>query len=303
MSGTKELHEFQKIQENDAPLLIVFGQSNAHGHGTKLPPEERILSPLSNVFGLERRYNQAYDLKDVVWSGFRTEGMNLGETQDHTYCLAEGFARLWQKKTEEGFPLPPLFIIQISIGAMGIAEKERDGLNMWWPGRPKVMKSGMLSDVDISLYPLAVQILHLAVENLKRSGRNPRILGLHWNQWETEVDTGGEAVRNAPENYRRLFAGFRQAVGIPCPIWLYRPLSNVYNNPEGVAAITGMFETLAGSGEDFYLMDLTRSGLWKPERKDKGIFQADLVHYLPEVHRYFARVAMEDANARYQGYL
>lgn len=45
MSGTKELHEFQKIQENDAPLLIVFGQSNAHGHGTKLPPEERILSP------------------------------------------------------------------------------------------------------------------------------------------------------------------------------------------------------------------------------------------------------------------
>ena len=61
----------------------------------------KITEPLANVFGLHRRYNQAYGLKDVVWSGFVTEGMNLGETQDHTCCLSESFAKIWQKRYSE----------------------------------------------------------------------------------------------------------------------------------------------------------------------------------------------------------
>lgn len=89
------------FQETDAPVLFVFGQSNAHGNGARLPESEKITEPLANVFGLHRRYNQAYGLKDVVWSGFVTEGMNLGETQDHTCCLAESFAKIWQKRYSE----------------------------------------------------------------------------------------------------------------------------------------------------------------------------------------------------------
>lgn len=178
-----------KIKPNDAPILIVFGQSNAHGHGTHLPSNEEIRVPLTNVFGLDCEHNQAYGLKNVIWSGFVTEGMNLGETQNHTYCLAESFARLWQQKTDEGEPLPPLYIIQISVGAMGIAELEKDNLNMWWKKRPPVMKPGTWEELNISLYPLAIQILSLAIKNLKAAGKNPIIIGLHWNQWETEIYT------------------------------------------------------------------------------------------------------------------
>ena len=282
------------FQETDAPLLFVFGQSNAHGHGTRLPEAEKILKPLTNVFGLSCEYNQSYGLNNVVWSGFVTEGMNLGETQDHTYCLAESFARIWQKRTNAGEKLPPLYIVQISIGAMGIAEKERDGLNMWWRGRRPVMEPGTGDCVNISLYPLAQQIISLAIQNLRASGKNPLILGLHWNQWETEADTGGASVLEAEDNYRELFNGFRNAAQIPCPIWLYKPLSDVYCNPAGVKALTELFEKFVYSGEDYHMIDLTQSSYWKPGRADKGIFQEDLVHYSPEVHRYFAELMEEE---------
>ncbi len=67
-----------QFSQQDAPLLIVFGQSNAHGHGTHLPEPERIASPLKNVWGWTGRTNQRYGLKDVTWRGFLTAGMNLG---------------------------------------------------------------------------------------------------------------------------------------------------------------------------------------------------------------------------------
>lgn len=282
------------FQKTDAPLLFVFGQSNAHGHGTRLPDTEKIIKPLTNVFGLSCKYNQAYGLNDVVWSGFVTEGMNLGETQDHTYCLAESFARIWQSRSNEGENLPPLYIVQISVGGMGIAEQERDGLNMWWRGRKPVMMPGKLGTADISLYPLAVQIISLAVRNLRDSGKTPRILGLHWNQWETEADTGGTSILEAENNYRELFDGFRKAAQIPCPIWLYKPLSDVYGNPSGVKALAELFEKFVHSGEDYHMIDLTQSSYWKPERADKGIFQEDMVHYSPEVQRYFAELMAEE---------
>ena len=88
--------------------------------------------------------------------------------------------------------------------------------------------------------------------------------------------------------------GFRQAAGTACPIWLYRPLSDVYCNPSGVKALTELFEKFVRSGEDYHMIDLTKSPYWKPERADKGIFQEDLVHYSPKVHRYFAELAAEE---------
>lgn len=273
--------------ETDAPLLIVLGQSNAHGHGTHLPQTEWITNPLRNVHGLACRENQKYDLTDVEWSGFVTAGMNLGETQDNTYCLAEGFARKWQNAIDDGTKLPDLYVIQISIGAQGITEYELDGLNMWYPNRPRIMKPSSLDGVDISLYPLAVQILSLAVKNLKCQGKTPKIIGLHWNQWETEVATDGEAIEHAKKNFTEFFDGLKQATGIPTPIYLYCPLSEVYNNPKAVKAITAVFrelETLDG----FDMINLAMSPLYDTKRQDKGIFQSDLVHYSPEAQRWFA---------------
>ena len=281
-----------KIQ--DAPVLAVFGQSNAHGHGTRLEESQRITEPLANVWGLARRENQRYGLDHVVWSGFTTEGMNLGETQDHTCCLASEFSRKWQAAIGRGAQLPDLYVIQISVGAQGIAEVEDQGLNMWYPRREPIMTKGPQGIVDVSLYPLAVEILRNAVRSLKGMGKNPVFLGLHWNQWETEVQTGAEAIRYAKANYEELFDGFRKAIGKPCPIYLYRPLSDVYQNPSGVEALTRTFCQLVAEHDDMRMIDLTESPLWEPARPDKGIFMEDLVHYHEQTHRWFAQCQWND---------
>ena len=74
--------------ETKAAVVFVSGQSNAHAHGQFLAPEDRIAVPLKNVFSLDRKENQSFDITDVVWSGYTTAGKNLGESQDHTCCLA-----------------------------------------------------------------------------------------------------------------------------------------------------------------------------------------------------------------------
>jgi len=273
----------------DAPLLIVLGQSNAHGHKTRLPSSQRIVQPLRNVFGLSRTENQAYDLPDVSWSGFVSFGMNLGETQDHTCCLATEFARRWQRHIDSGnaLGLPDLYVIQISIGGQGIAEHEKFG-NMWYRNRPRVLVPGHLFEVDISLFPLTVQILEKAVANLRNAGKNPVVIGLHWNQWETEVDTGSSAVLDARENFSQTFAGFRKAIGMDFVIYLYKPLSDVYQNPLGLAAVSRILEDFARDPERYRLIDLTSSELYDETSPEKGIFQSDRVHYTCQAQRWFA---------------
>lgn len=277
------------FQKNDAPILIVFGQSNAHGHATKLPPRHQINQPLKHVFGLNRENNQAYGLRELHWSGYTSFGMNLGETQDHTVCLATEFARMWQTDIDNGIALPDLYVIQISIGSQGIAQAEQDGNNMWYPQRERIMRPGTLGTVDISLYPLAIEILSLAISGLRKKNQNPIVLGLHWNQWETEVSTGGESIDNAEQHYNRLFAGFRKAVGIPCPIFLYQPLSEVYHNPDAVGKLGALFQKYQSQGEAFSLIDLSKSNLYLPSKKKKGIFLRDGVHYSPIAQYWFAQ--------------
>ena len=280
--------------KNDVPVLIVCGQSNAHGHGTRLATHEMIMEPLRNVWGLDREKNQAYGLSQVVWNGFTSYGMNLGEVQDHTCCLATEFARSWQACIDEGMELPDLYIIQMSIGGQGIAKYEKGDHNMWYPNRPHIIRNGVLGQVDISLYPLAMEILPLAMQSIKNQAYTPRVIGFHWNQWETEVDTGGIAVEEARQNYKILFDGFRKAIGQSFPIYLYRPLSDVYNNPEGVESITRLFNELIQENNYMKMVDVSQSELFDASRLDKGIFQNDLVHYTAKVQRWFARYQWEN---------
>ena len=276
-------------QKNDIALLLVFGQSNAHGHGTRMEPGQRILKGLPNVHGLARQANQAYDLTDVSWSNFLSQGMNLGETQDHTCCLANHFARLWQQHIDRGnrLGLPDLYVIQISIGGQGIAEREDYG-NMWYPDRPKVLVGGSLGQVDISLYPLAVQIIAKSRQNLIRQGKKLRVLGLHWNQWETEVDTGGAAILDARQNYTDLFAGFRQALPEDFTIYLYQLLSRAFNDLSGIRVIEKIFTDFVAKEEGYAMIDIRQADFYDPDQPDQGIFLADLVHYSCTAQSWFA---------------
>ena len=286
------------FSKNDAPLLIVMGQSNAHAHATRLPEDEIIRTPLRNVHGLSREYNQFYDLTDVTWSGFTTGGMNLGEDQDDTCCLANVFAAKWQKAIDDGAELPDLYVIQISVGGQGIAEFEVHGWNMWYPMRAPRLKPGVFGVCDISLYPLATDILSLAMMNLITSGKTPRVIGLHWNQWETEADTGSKALNDAEANYKNLFWGFFTALGSDesgagIPLYLYRPLCETLP-PERTKKLSELFDTFTGRYADCRIMDARESGFYDDTPKTHGIFQPDGGHYLPEVHRYFAERQWKD---------
>lgn len=282
-----------KLSKDCAPLLIVMGQSNAHAHGTVLPDGEKILTPLKNVHGLSTEFNQAYGLSDITWSNFVSHDMNLGETQNHTCCLANYFAKMWQEAIDSGKDLPDLYVIQISVGAQGIAEYESRSHNMWYPLREPVMKPGNLEECDISLYPLATEILSLSVMNLMAMGKKPEVIGLHFNQWETECHTGRKALDNAKENYENLFWGFFTALGSGkdgknIPLRLYRPLCENFE-PIRIEKIAKLFDSFADTLSDCKVIDLTKTHLWNNTPITHGIFLEDGMHYTPKAHFEFAK--------------
>lgn len=290
------------FSKDSAPLLIVMGQSNAHAHGTVLPSEQRILTPLKNVHGLACEDNQAYGLSDVKWSGFVSHDMNLGETQNHTCCLANYFAKMWQDAIDSGKDLPDLYIIQISVGGQGIAEFEMTEYtpiaNMWYPLRKPVLKPGRGNECDISLYPLAVEILSLSVMNLMMAGKKPQIIGLHFNQYETECITGSNALNHAEENYENLFWGFFTALGSDktgknVPLRLYRPLTEAIGKvpipKDRTDRINEIFEGFTKKYSNCKIIDLRETALWTDEAPRHGIFRFDGIHYTPEAHFEFAK--------------
>ena len=142
-------------KETNAAVVFISGQSNAHAHGQIMKEEDRIVQQLCNVFSLDRNPNQSFDITDVVWSGFTTEGKNLGEVQDHTYCFAYYLAQLWQNAIDSGKELPDLYIVQISVGSQGIIN------GMWNPDKEKIMMPGKLGEVDISLFPWHCRSINL----------------------------------------------------------------------------------------------------------------------------------------------
>ncbi len=287
-----------KFEKNAAPILIVLGQSNAHAHGTKLPEAQVIKTPLKNVYGLSREYNQAYGLSDVTWTGFTTGGMNLGETQDDTCCLANYFAAMWQNAIDGGADLPDLYVIQISIGAQGVAQFESHNDNMWYAMREPILKPGVLGEVDISLYPLTTEILSLAYMNLMMAGKKPQVIGLHWNQWETECYTGSKAMNDAEANFKNIFWGFftalgSNAVGTGIPFYLYRALSENFE-PSRVERMNSILEGFEKNLADCRMIDLRKTSIYTDEPRTHGIFAEDGVHYLPEAHYEFAKIQWED---------
>ena len=109
MSGTE--------LKDKVAVFILLGQSNAVGHGIPMAEEDKIETPLINVFGLGRDLNQSFDNTELSWSGYTSGGMNLAENQDHTYSVANCLARQWQDEIDNGNQrnLPNLYIIQIAM--------------------------------------------------------------------------------------------------------------------------------------------------------------------------------------------
>ena len=69
-------------------IFMLFGQSNATGHGVPMSDTDIIKEPLKNVWGLNREPNQSFDTERLKFSRYTSYGMNLAENQDNTYSVA-----------------------------------------------------------------------------------------------------------------------------------------------------------------------------------------------------------------------
>ena len=286
--------------QTKAAVLFISGQSNAHAHGQFLSDADRILTPMKNVFSLDRTPNQSFDITDVVWSGYTTAGKNLGEIQDHTACLAYHFAKLWQGAIDSGEQLPDLYIVQISIGSQGLIN------GMWNRDKEKVMRPGRLGGgVDISLFPWAVQVNRLVMENLKKNGKSPEIIGWHWIGSEQEVWFDAFNRADLQERYDYFFDTILDSFGQYCPTYLYKPNVKHFCKTHDIsldaedkiaAALRQQIERHPG----VQMVDAADCPLWDENSPLRGIFAKDEAHYLPEVQKWFADRFYEEVRNRYR---
>lgn len=276
-----------------AAVFILLGQSNAVGHAVPMKEEDRICSPMKNVFGLHRDTNQKFDITKLQWRGYTSSGMNLAEEQDHTYSVANCLAQLWQDEIDSGNPcsLPDLYIIQIAIGAQGVTDKY-----MWYPDRPRKLVPGKLGTVDISLAPFTEHVLSLVRESLAEKGLTPRFL-LHWRGGEEDTTVKEEILKTGLKSvYERLFGAFYQALGekTDTVIHLFPYVERCLEmDPEGNSLksmhyINSVFETLASENENVSLFDVRRAPHYVPDTRKHGLFLEDAVHYTPQTNQWVA---------------
>ena len=244
-------------------VFMLFGQSNAVGHAMPMDEKDYINVPLKNVFGLNRDPNQSYDITELKFTGYTSFGMNLAETQDNTYSVANCLARRWQDEIDSGNPnnLPDLYIIHIAIGSQGL-------LDMWNMRREKVMKPGILGTVDISMYPLATLVLKLFKKYCEDNDLEPDYVGMHWRGGEQEVRRGIDYLEeiNLKNEYIKFFTSLRESVGYNTPIVIHKmPFEKVFTkeDPSGgclatMHYINDVFAKLSCELKDTTVFDPTR---------------------------------------------
>ena len=284
-------------------VFMLFGQSNAVGHAMPMDEKDYINVPLKNVFGLNRDPNQSYDITELKFTGYTSFGMNLAETQDNTYSVANCLARRWQDEIDSGNPnnLPDLYIIHIAIGSQGL-------LDMWNMRREKVMKPGILGTVDISMYPLATLVLNLFNKYCKDNDLEPDYVGLHWRGGEQEVRRGIDYLEeiNLKNEYIKFFTSLRACVNYDVPVVVHKmPFEKVFTkeDPSGgclatMHYINDVFAKLSNELKDTTVFDPTRCPYYDADQWDFGIFRWDLIHYQGRVNDWVAGEILEEYKKR-----
>ena len=286
------------MPRKDAAVFLLFGQSNAVGHILPMRQEDKILQPMNHVFGLSRTLNQSLTNRKLHWSGYTSFDMNLGETQDDTYSIANCLARLWQDAVDAGTDLPDLYIVHIAIGAQGITEKY-----MWYPDREPKLIPGPLGTADISLYPFSLHILSLLDSSFQQLGKSWEVLGMHWLGGHEDVTQPLELLHACLDDiYLRMFREMREAVGIRMPIVLHKldyPDRAIQSDPTGKALknmyyVSGEFEFLSRICPDVTTFDNTRAPHYLPDVCGNGMYlDVDVVHHTEQTNRWIAKTILE----------
>ena len=279
---------------------MLFGQSIAVGHDATMDPCDVIDLPLKNVFGLHRNENQSFDNEELVFSGYTSHGMNLAETQDNTYSVANCLARRWQNAVDGGENLPDLYVIHIAIGSQGV-------FGMWSPDRRPVIKPGILGVCNISMYPLAIHTIKLLNKYFAEKSLTPHYFGIHWRGGEQEIlREMSDLIPRLKEDYIRLFGGLREAIGENAPIILHRfPFASHMDkrDPSGgfmerMNYINSLFDELALELSSVSVFDATTAPFYDASVADYGILRADLIHYTGKTNDWVASQILNDYIAK-----
>ena len=281
-------------------IFMLFGQSNATGHGVPMSDTDIIKEPLKNVWGLNREPNQSFDTERLKFSRYTSYGMNLAENQDNTYSVANCLAKHWQKEIDNGADLPDLYVIQIAIGGQGV-------YGMWSPNREKKLIRGKLEDVNISLYPYSLHILSLLKEHLDRCQIEADYIGLHWRGGEQEFWQHIDNLINEDRlknTYKTLIGGWRDALKCDFPIVLHKlnfegllkGLENGKHIPS-MNYINEVYSDLCNELPNISMFDSLNAPHYDPEN-GYSLFRWDMVHYNPETNDWVAREIIKDYKAK-----
>ncbi len=278
-------------------VFILFGQSQAVGHGIPMQECDKIKVPLKNVFGLHRKNNQSFTIDELTWSGYTSSGMNLGEEQDDTYSLANCLAILWQKEIDTGKDFPDLYIIHIAIGAEGVTDRYlSDGRTrkyMWNPECERKLIPGKLGTADISLYPFSLHILSLLNDSFVKMGKEYEIFNLYWRGGENDIETPIEVLKcNLKNTYKKIFSGFYDALNKCVPLTInkivsYEGITKKYPHKETIDRmnyINELFDEYASENNNISIFDTRTAPFYKENEIGNAIFIDDLIHYRPETN-------------------
>jgi hypothetical protein len=259
-----------------------------------------IREPLKNVFGLNREPNQSFDTEKLKFTGYTSFGMNLAETQDNTYSVANCLAKRWQNDIDNGVLLPDLYIIHIAIGSQGV-------YGMWSPHRQKKLIPGKLGDCDVSMYPLAIHVLTLMKKHFEENELEPDYVGIHWRGGEQETWQHTSRLEGRLKNdYLTIFNGLRQTLECDAPIVLHRmPFVQVMKNadPSGKCLdsmnyINGLFYEMAQELPNTRVFDVRECPFYDENTWDCNIFRWDLIHYLGKTNDWVSEWILNDYKER-----
>ena len=281
-----------------AAVFILLGQSNAVGHKLPMTEEDKIVTPLKNVFGLSREQNQSYDNQALTWSGYTSHNMNLAEEQDHTYSIANCLAPQWQDAINHGTALPDLYIVQIAVGAQGVT-----GDYMWNPDYPKILVPGKLGKVKLALTPFTAHIFRLLKDSIRARGAEPEIIGIHWRGGENDFYDGGAVYRPVLKQlYHRIFDRFYAALGEQVPTVLHRLVcfERTQNEQElsNLHFINRVFDELAAEYPNISIFDVRQAPQYIPDVPGNGLFKSDFVHFTTDVNQWVASQILQQYAGR-----
>ena len=252
---------------------------------------------MKNVFGLNRKENLSFECQSLRWSNYVGEGMNLGEEHDQSYSIASCLATAWQDHIDQGNSrnLPDLYLIQIAIGGQGVTEK-----CMWYPDREKKLIPGKINQVDISLFPLAVHIFSLIDQSFHDLGIDYEIIGVHWRGGERDLFEAPEYLHDHLETiYVRMIDCFNEILKDPkiilhkiaCRDWAMEtdPTGKILQN---IGYTNHLFDKISEKYRNISIFDPQQLPQYRRDVRGNGLFQPDMLHYMPDVDREVAELIM-----------